>query len=61
VLTGDGREKTLCKVRGIILYYNASKMVNFDVIRDMILGDDPPVANIHTEHKIKRKRKGAEQ
>jgi len=57
--TGDGREKTVCKVRGITLIYNASKMVNYDVIRDMILkGDEPPVVNVHTEHKIKRKRKG---
>ena len=37
VLTGDGREETSCKVRGKILNYNASKMVYFEVIRDMIL------------------------
>ena len=46
VLTGDSREKTVCKVRGIILNYNATKMVNFGVIRDIILktneGVNPP-------------------
>jgi len=39
--TGGGREKSVCKVRGITLYYNDSKMGNFRVIRDMILGNDP--------------------
>ena len=29
--------KTVCKVRGITLNYNASQLVNFDVIKDMIL------------------------
>jgi len=56
--TGDGREKTVCKVRGITLNYNATKMVNFDVVRDMILGDKPPVVNVHAKYKIKRKRDG---
>ena len=28
--TGDGREKIVCKIRGLTLNYNASKMVNFD-------------------------------
>jgi len=37
VLIGDGRENTVCKVRGITFNYIASKLVNFDVIRDMIL------------------------
>jgi len=37
VLTGDGRGNTVCKVMGITLNYNALKMVNFDVIREMIL------------------------
>jgi hypothetical protein len=31
-------EDTVCKVRGITLNYSASRLVNFDVIRDMILG-----------------------
>jgi hypothetical protein len=64
VLIGDGRENTMCKVRGINLNYNASKLVHFDVIRDMILrgnkGDEPTLVNGHTEMKIKRKRRGEE-
>jgi len=49
-------------VRGITLDYNASKLVNFERIKDMILrsGDEPSpetVINVHTEKKIKRKRK----
>ena len=62
VLTGDGREKTVCKVRGITLSYYASNMVDFEVIRDMILrenkGDENSVVKVHTEINIKRKRKG---
>ena len=50
---------TVCNVRGIPLNYSASKLVNFRVIRDMILnGDEPSVINVHTEHKNKRKRMG---
>jgi len=57
--TVTGNRKTACKLRGITLNYNTSKLVNFDVIWDMILkGDEPSVINVHTEHKIKRKRKG---
>jgi hypothetical protein len=49
----------VCKVRGITLNYNASKMVNFDVIRDMILrGDESEHVMVHSENKIKRKRAG---
>jgi len=37
-------------------------MVNFEVIRDVILGgnkeDEPTVVNVHIEKKIKRKRRG---
>jgi len=58
-VTGAGR--TVCNVRGITLNYSASKLVNVYVIRDMILkGDEPSVVNVDTEHKIKRKPKGAE-
>jgi len=35
--TGTGDSETVCKVSGITLNYNASKLVNFDVIREMIL------------------------
>jgi hypothetical protein len=52
--------KTVCKVRGITLNYNASKLVNFDVIRKMVLnrGRSRDVVTVHTDNKIKRKRKG---
>jgi len=53
VLTGQ--------VRGIKLNYNASKMVIFFFIRDMISrvnkGNEPSVVNVDAEKKIKRKRK----
>ena len=47
--------RKLCKFRGITLNYHASKLVNFEVIKAMILGQGESV-NVHTEHKIKRKR-----
>ena len=44
--------RTMCKVKGITLNYNASKMVNFEVIRDMNLignkGDELSGLNVHT-------------
>jgi len=55
---GTGEKKTVCKVRGITLNYNASKLVNFERIKDMILrlGDRPKtVVNVHAEKKNKRK------
>jgi len=56
--TVAGRATTVCKVRGITLNYSAKQLVNFDVIRDMVLetGAEPTVT-VHTEN-IKRKRKG---
>jgi len=54
-----GGEKTVCKVRGITLKYNASRLVNFESIRYMILrgvGGETYTATVHTERKIKRKR-----
>jgi hypothetical protein len=56
LITNEG-EKTVCKVRGIKLNYHASKFVNFEVIKAMILGQGESVVNLHTEHKIKRKRR----
>jgi hypothetical protein len=51
-------KKTVCKVKGITLNYNASQSVNFDVIKDMIFNQEPfHTVTVHTEHKIKRKRK----
>jgi len=34
--------------------------VNFEVIRDIILGTGEPTVMVHTERKIKRKRMGGE-
>jgi len=54
------REKCVCKFRGITLNYHTSKIVNFELIRTMILEQDEPIVNVHTQHKIKRKiRAGA--
>ena len=57
--TSTGSRITLCKVRGITLNYNASRLVNFDVIKDIIMKQGP-VVTVHTEHKIKRKRKSGQ-
>ena len=40
----------------ITLNCNASQLLNFDVIRDMLL-NGVPVVTVYTEEKIKRKRK----
>ena len=58
IVTVGGGVKTVCKVSGIRLNYNASKLVNFESIRDMILRTGDAVVNVHTERKIKRKRMG---
>jgi hypothetical protein len=50
--------KTVCKVRGITLNYSASQLVNFDVIKDMIVNGEPDVVMVRTNKKIKRKTKG---
>ena len=55
--TSTGERKHVCKVRGITLNYNALHLVNFDVIRDMILGKEERTVTVHSDHKIKRKRK----
>src|SRR5215510_5728197 len=49
--------KTVCKVRGITLNYTAIQVVKFDVLKQMILRGEPDVVMVHTEKKIKRKRK----
>ena len=50
--------KTVCKIRGITLNYSTSQLVNFDVIRDMILnGRLDEVVTVHTDKKNKRKSK----
>ena len=50
-------DKTVCKKRGFILNYSASKFVNFEKIKATILGcDKKETTTVHTERKIKRKR-----
>jgi len=56
--TMTARTDTICKVTGITLNYSVKQLVNFDVIKDMILGSGEPPVMVHTEKKIKRKRKG---
>jgi len=53
------RAETVCKVRGITLNYSGKQLMNFDVIKDMILwkGGSEPTVSVLTERKIKRKRK----
>jgi len=53
--TGEG--KTVCKVRGIRLNNNASQLINFAKIKEMILSkrDDETVI-VQTKNKIKRKK-----
>jgi len=51
----------VCKVRGITLNYNTKQLVNFEVIRDMILGTrEKSIVTVQTERKFKRKKKGGE-
>jgi len=52
--TGIGGATTVCKVRGITLNYSAKQLVNFNLIRDMIIGSGEPTVMVHTERKIKR-------
>jgi hypothetical protein len=47
-----GKQKTVCKVKGITLNYCALQLVNFDKIKDMILkGDDKETVTDHTAKK----------
>jgi hypothetical protein len=47
---------TVFKVRGIKLNFRAAKLVNFDVIRDMILRrNESEKVMVHTQNKSKRK------
>ena len=45
------------KVGVITLNYQASTLVNFEVIRAITLEKDEPIGNVHTENKMKRKRR----
>ena len=49
--------KTVCKVRGIILNYKASQLVNFETIKYLVLnGRLNSTVTVRTDKKIKRKR-----
>ena len=50
--TVTGRAATVCKVWGITLNYNAKQLVNFDVIKAMILGTGEHAVTLHTVKKI---------
>ena len=56
--TVTGRTDAICKLRGITLNYSANQLVNFDVIKNMILETRAETTvTVHTEKEIKRKRK----
>ena len=56
--TVTGRVAIVCKVRGITLNYSAKQLVNFEVIKAVLLGIGEPTVPVHTEKNIKRKRNG---
>jgi len=47
-----GKRATKCKVKGITLNYENSKVVNFTTLRDMIL-ENAPAVQVHNPRKIK--------
>jgi hypothetical protein len=48
-----------CNIRGITLNYVVSQLVNFDLIKNMVLdSDDNATVTVHTDKLIKRKRQG---
>jgi hypothetical protein len=52
-----GCRKTVCKVREIKLKYAVSQLVNFDLIKEMVVdADNTATVIVHTDKKIKRKR-----
>jgi len=56
--SATGELKTVCKFRATKLNYNNSNLVNFEIIKVMILGKtETEEVNLNTEKKIKRKRK----
>jgi hypothetical protein len=58
VNSATGETKTVCKVRGVTINYSPSHLVNFGVIKKMILErkTPPDTVTVHTEKIIKRKR-----
>ena len=64
--TTKTHKKTVCKVRGITLNYSISQLVNFDVIRDMILKTgrtttDDDVVTVHPDKKLNVSEKRMEE
>jgi predicted amino acid-binding ACT domain protein len=54
-----GCRNTVCKFRGITLNYTVSQLVNFDLIKEMVVdADETARITVHTDKKIKRKRQG---
>jgi len=52
-----GESKTVCKVRGISSNFSASKLVNFEKMKDMILAaDQNETVIVRMPNKMKRKR-----
>ena len=39
----DGTDSCTCKVKGIRLNYSNAKKINFDSIRDLVIGEVPPI------------------
>jgi hypothetical protein len=55
--TVTGAKSTVCKVRGFILNYGASQVLNFEKLKQLIpKGTEQDTVTIHAERKIKRKR-----
>ena len=57
ICPSTGKRTTKCKVKGITLNYQNSKVVNITSLRNMILEDAPPV-HVHNAKKVKRKHGG---
>ena len=57
ICPSTGKRTTKCKVKGITLKYENSKVVNSTALRDMILEGAPPV-NVHNPKTIKGKHGG---
>ena len=48
--------KTVCKVRGITLNYNAPQVMNFNTIKNLVLNKPAnSTVRVHTSNNIKRK------
>ena len=55
--TSTGDSKTVCEVRRITLNFSASKLVNFERLKDIILAaDENETVIVRTPNKMKRKR-----